>query len=79
MIARARFPAATGERAYTHFPDLLGVNERQEGQQGSSKQVRALMSGDRGHMRTMRLLPLAAAADEVRMTGLSRRSSAPET
>jgi hypothetical protein len=26
MIARAVFPADTGERAYTHFPDLLGVN-----------------------------------------------------
>ncbi len=31
MIARACFPADTGERAYTHFPDLLGVNELQRG------------------------------------------------
>jgi hypothetical protein len=27
------------------------------------------MSGDRGHMRTMRLLPFAAAAYNVQMTG----------
>jgi hypothetical protein len=29
------------------------------------------MSGDRGHMRAMRLLPFAAAADEVVLTGLA--------
>jgi hypothetical protein len=28
------------------------------------------MLGNRGHMRTMRLLPFAAAAGEVRMAGL---------
>jgi hypothetical protein len=32
MIARSRFPAATGERAHTRFADLPGVNEWQEGQ-----------------------------------------------
>jgi hypothetical protein len=30
------------------------------------------MSGDRGHLRTVRLLPFAAAADEVRLTGLGQ-------
>lgn len=30
------------------------------------------MPGDGGHMRTMRLLPFAAAAGEVRLTGLGR-------
>jgi len=36
------------------------------------------MSADRGQLRTMRLLPFTAAADEVRLTGLGRRSSAPD-
>jgi len=32
MIARARFPAATGERAYTHFPDVhAGLSEPTDG------------------------------------------------
>jgi hypothetical protein len=47
---------------------LLGVNEWQEGQYGSYKQVRALMLDDRGHLRTMWLLPFAAAADKARLT-----------
>jgi hypothetical protein len=45
--------------------DHLGVNERQEGQYGSSKQVKTLMAADRGQVRTIRLLPFAAAADEA--------------
>jgi hypothetical protein len=45
--------------------DLLGVNEWQEGQERSSKRVRALMSDDCGHLRTMRLLPFTAAAPET--------------
>ena len=47
--------------------DHLDANERQEGQYGSSKQVRAFMPGDRGYMRAMRLLPFAAAVNEMRM------------
>ena len=42
MIARARFPADTGERAYTHFPDLLGVNELHGGRCRSFVQVAGL-------------------------------------
>jgi hypothetical protein len=49
------------------MPDPLDANERQEGQYGSSMQVRAFMPGDRGHMRAMRLLPFAAAVNEMRM------------
>jgi hypothetical protein len=41
--------------------DLLDANEGQEGQCGSSRQVRTAMAGDRGHLRAMRLLPFAAA------------------
>jgi hypothetical protein len=48
--------------AEVQFDDLLGVNEWQEGQCGSSWQVRWLMPGDHGHLRTMRLLPFAATA-----------------
>lgn len=32
------------------------------------KQVRALISGDLGHLRSMPLLPFAAAADRARLT-----------
>jgi hypothetical protein len=45
--------------------DLLGVNERQVGQQKSSEQFRKPMAVDREHSRAMRLLPFAPAADYV--------------
>jgi hypothetical protein len=41
------------------------VNQLQEGHQRSFKQVRVSMQVDRGHLRTMRLLPFAAAAAEA--------------
>ena len=40
----------------------LGVNERQEGLWWSSSLVRGMMTGDRGHLWTMWLLPFIAAA-----------------
>ena len=48
--------------------DLLGVNEWQEGQLRPFKQVRALMSGDLGHLKAIRLLPFAAAAAKAYLT-----------
>lgn len=38
-----------------------------------SKQVRASMLGDRGHLRVMRLLPFPAAADKVIDSGEGSR------
>jgi hypothetical protein len=46
MIAKARSPADIGERAYTHFPDLLGVNELQDGRCGSLVQLEGLHRPD---------------------------------
>jgi hypothetical protein len=54
--------------AATKLVDPLGVNERQEGQLRSLRQVSGPMPGDRGHCRVMRLLPFAAAAYEACLT-----------
>ena len=43
------------------YREPLDANEWQEGQYGSSWQVRALMAGVRGHLRAMWLLPFGAA------------------
>jgi hypothetical protein len=58
-------PVAPGADPLAPLPvgsDLLGVNERQEGECRSFRQVRMLMPGFRGHLRIMQLLPFAAAA-----------------
>ena len=54
-------------RAVSRYPqqtdDLLGVNEWQQGQCRSSGQARGLMTGDRGHLRAIRLLCRSRHAD----------------
>jgi hypothetical protein len=51
-----------GELEWAHTTELLGVNEWQEGQWRSFEQVRMSMPADRADLRTMWLLPFAAAA-----------------